>query len=96
MRHQLAQAINSFAPPSSSHNLKVEQDKFQRHLPDNVYQLIRVSECEQLEIEEIQETKEDEVENIFNNASHVWNHAYYINYRNARPKHSENEWNLVS
>ena len=96
MRNQLAQAISSFTPPSSSHNSKLEHGKFQRHLADNVYQLVRGSEGAQMELDEIPEAPEENVENIFNNASHVWNHAYYINYRNARPKHSENEWNLVS
>ena len=96
MRHQLAHAISTFTPDSSSHNTKLEQGKFRRHIADNVYQLMRGSECDQLEVEEIQEAPEENAENIFNNASHVWNHAYYINYRNARPKHAENVWNIVS
>ncbi len=26
----------------------------------------------------------------------VWEHAYYIDYRNARPKYLENFWKLVN
>jgi len=97
MRHQLSHSVDYLVPsgshgPSGGWNAKLQHPP----LGDNFNSLMKIIDSERLELEENKDTSTESADNIFNNAAHVWNHAYYINYRNARTKHVETLWDIVS
>ncbi|OFZ26712.1 MAG: hypothetical protein A2381_17120 [Bdellovibrionales bacterium RIFOXYB1_FULL_37_110] len=96
MQPQLSHSIDSQLFPRSSERVGFWHHKNQKSLVDDFSQVIKGDEFEPLDRQDIKNIPDDNCDNIFNNASHVWNHACYISYRTNRPKYVDNVWNIAS
>ncbi len=80
MEHQLPQlpfAIDALAPHMSKETLEYHHGKHHQAYVTNLNNLIKGSEFENLDLEEI--VKKAPAGGIYNNAAQVWNHTFFWN-----------------
>src|SRR3989304_1974014 len=85
--------MEALAPHISRETLEFHYGKHHQAYATNLNNLIKGTEFENFSLEDIIR-KSSGV--IFNNAAQIWNHTYYVDYRNRRPDYVAAFWKLVN